>query len=254
MDTKATLCRQGSRSQPETWSLPRFLWRRSERVGCPHERSRTTANFSLAAVLTLCLTVCGCAGFWGHLGYWSGASLVEPEYGELEGKRVAVVCVCDSTSYGSGTEGRVLARQVGKLLAEYVSDIELVSQSEIADWVDRNGWDAVDYREVGSGVKADRVIALDLAGLTLSDDQVLFKGRAALTITVLDMADGGREVFRRNLPSVTFPTTGFYTHTETNKATFRQVFLNVLAKRAAQHFYEYDALNESKLDPAELTL
>jgi hypothetical protein len=206
----------------------------------------------IGVLLTVPLSVTGCAGLIGHLGYWSGASLTDPEYAELAGRRVAVICVADGTSYGAGTEERILARQVSEMLEENVEEIDIVRASEVADWVDKNGWNQVDYREVGRGVKAERVVAIDLTGFRLREDQTLYKARAELTVTVFDMTDKGREAFRRSIPEITYPAIGFYSTSDTNEATFRQVFLNVLARRAARHFFAYDELGESTLDPAAI--
>lgn len=192
----------------------------------------------------------GCAGFLGHLGYWSGASLIPPEYAGLEGRRVAVICVSDGASYGMGTEDQLLARRVANMLSEEVREIEVVPASEVADWVDKNDWDALDYREVGTGVKADRVVAIDMAGFRLKEDPVFYKGFASLTVTVFDMEQEGKEVFRRMMPEVTHPETGYYPTSDSSEATFRQVFLRVLARRVARHFFAYDKLGESTLAPA----
>ncbi len=205
-----------------------------------------------SALTVIALPTAGCAGLWGHLGYWSGASFVEPEYQGLEGQRVAVICVTDGASYGTGTEDKLLGRSLAGMLKENVDDIEIVPATEVADWIDKNDWDAVDYREVGRGVKADRVVAVDMIGFRLHQNQLLYKANADLTLTVYDMADGGKEVFHRNLPEITYPTTGYYHTTETSESQFRRAFLKVLAQRTARHFYPYDSLAESNLDPAHL--
>lgn len=200
-------------------------------------------------LLLSCLFTVGCAGLMGHLGYWSGAALVDAEYDDLAERRVAVICVSDTSSYGAGTEERMLARKITSFLEENVEDIEVVPASEVADWVDKNDWDKVDYREAGKGVGAERVIAVDMVGFRLHQD-LMYKGQADLTVTVFDLSDGGKEVFRRTLPSVTYPSTGYYSTSDASEATFRDVFLQVLAKRVAQHFFPYDGLAESTLDPA----
>jgi hypothetical protein len=203
----------------------------------------------LAAWLSAISLVGGC-NFLSTVTYWSGGSMVKPVYTGLAGKRVAVVCVADGGSYGSGGESAMLARMVGSMLAEHIADVEVVPASEIADWEDRNDWNEIDYREIGRGVKADRVVALDLSGLRLHQGSSLYKGQAAVTITVLDMHDGGREAFSKTLSDITYPVNGFYSATDTSEAAFRRVFLSVVARQVARHFFEYDALDEFGPDPA----
>ena len=213
-------------------------------------RQKTKLRRAVLCAIAFSPLLSGCAGFIGHLGYWSGASLNPAEYSDLAERRVAVVCVSDASSYGAGAVDNMLARMTSDLLREHVDDIELVPASEVADWVDKNDWDSVDYLEVGKGVKADRVVAIDMSGFRLHQDQVLYKARAGITVTVFDMLDGGKEVFRRTLPEITFPENGYYSTSDTSEATFRQVFLKVLARRAARYFFSYDQLNEPRLDPA----
>ena len=119
-------------------------------------RTRSFPGKILVLAALLSPTLAGCAGFLGNLGYWAGATVVPAAYPGLEDQRVAVICVTDGSSYGAGTEGRMLARFVSEMLEDQVLEIDIVPAAEIADWIDKNDWDSVDYREVGRGVKADR--------------------------------------------------------------------------------------------------
>ena len=230
-----------------SFSLPLAHWVRGR------QRTGNFTSVVLAAGLgLLMLTQTGCAGFLGHLGYWSGGSLVEPEYEGLTGHRVAVICVSDVTSYGAGTEDKMLARKVSSLLSENVPEIEVVPTNEVANWIDNNDWNSIDYREAGKGLRADRVVAIDLSGFRLHEDQTLYKGRAELAVTVFDMKNGGTEVFRRTLPEVSHPETGYYHTSDTSESTFRKVFLSVLARRASRFFFEYDAMYEFGPAPANV--
>lgn len=202
------------------------------------------------AIVWMTLASSGCVGLISHLGYWSGGGLVSAAYDDLSGKRVAVVCVSDTASYGAGGEADTLARLVGISLSENVPEIEVVSHSEIADWDDKHDWDQLDYRDVGRGVKADRVVAIDLEGFQLHQDPSLYKGRATVSITVLDMHKNGQEVFHRSLSDISYPVNGFYQTTETAEYKFRRVFLDVIARRVATHFFSYDPLEEFGPDPA----
>jgi hypothetical protein len=193
------------------------------------------------------MTVSGCVGFWSQMLYFGQGQMVPAEYDDLSERRVAVVCVSDTSSYGTG---QVLAREVSAILRQSVEDIDLVRPDEIADWIDREGWDEIDYREIGRGVKAERVIAVDLAGFGLYEGSSLYHGRAQVTVTVYDMTEKGREVFRKTLSEVRFPLTGPYPVGDVSEATFRRAFVQVLARHVTKFFRQYDLMDDFGTDPA----
>jgi len=192
----------------------------------------------------------GCAGLLTTLQWAGGKNLVPAEYDDLKGKRVAVVCVSDNSSYGTGSESLLLAREVSLILRANVKDIELVRADEIADWIDRKGWDEIDYREVGRGVKAERVVAVGLAGFSIREGASLYKGRADVSVSVYDMADGGHEVFRKSVPEFGFPATGPYPAGDLSEVQFRRAFLNTLSQHVARYFYAYDVAEDYSRDSA----
>jgi len=205
---------------------------------------------NVAAILGsawILMTFSGCAGFWSQMLYFGQGQMAPAEYDDLSERRVAVVCVADSSSYGTG---QVLAREVSAILRQNIAEIDLVRPDEIADWIDREGWDEIDYREIGRGVKADRVIAVDLAGFGLYEGSALYHGRAGVTVTVYDMTDKGKEVFRKNLPEVRFPLTGPYPVGDVSEATFRRAFVQVLARQISKYFHQYDLMDDFGADPA----
>ncbi len=178
-----------------------------------------------------------------HIAYVAGGTMVPPQYKGLEEARVAVVCVSDGASYGLGNESERLARSVAMILGERVPDIDIVRWAEIADWIDRKGWDEIDYREVGRGVKADRVVAIDLSGFQVREGASLYKGRADLIITVFDMKAGGKEVFRREITDFSYPPNGPYHAAEITESKFSKLYLKVLAGEVAKFFHEYDMID-----------
>ena len=208
--------------------------------------------FVLSCVALVFVSTSGCNLLLTQLGYWSGGNLIPAEYAGLEKQRVAIVCVSDNASYGVGTESELLARGVAGILKQHVKEIDVVRQDEIADWIDKNDWSEVDYREVGKGVKADRIIAIDLAGFRLYEGQSLYRGRAAVTVTVYDLADGGKEVFRRPLPEIRFPANGVYHSSETTETAFRRAFIKVISAQVARYFYDYDMVDTYGRDPIDV--
>jgi hypothetical protein len=213
----------------------------------------TTARklFALVAIGWLLTATSGCAGFWSTLVYWNKGQLVPAEFDGLADKRVAVVCVSDGSSYGTGSESSVLAREVSSILLQHVKRIELVRPDEVADWIDREGWDQVDYRQIGRGVKAEQVIAIDLEGLRIYEGSSLYNGRAQVTVTVFDMmVDGGKEVFQKTVHDFRFPALGPRPVGDMSEGQFRRAFLQVLAQHIAKHFHDYDMMDDFGRDRA----
>src|SRR5687768_6954796 len=98
------------------------------------------------------VTTSGC-GIMATVAYWiNGPTKVPAQFSGLEGKRVAVVCLDANSLGGPGGEADAIAKVVAITLANKVSDIDMVRQNEIADWIDNKGEDLTDYRDVGRGV------------------------------------------------------------------------------------------------------
>jgi hypothetical protein len=209
--------------------------------------SRRAALLSMiAAGLT---TQSGCIGFAANIMNVVRGHTVKAEFPGLEGKRVAVVTITDSSQYSDDASARILSRRVSDILASEVKDIKLVREDEVQQWRDRNGWDAIEFIDIGRGVKADKVLGIEMTGLRLRDGATLYRGRAAVTATVYDIQSGSVE-FRRHLEEFTYPVTaGMYT-SETTEPKFRNLFLGVLAAKIARYFHGYDFSDTVALDAA----
>ena len=182
----------------------------------------------------------GCVGgVVANLIHAAKGNKVPAEFGGLVEKRVAVVCVSQSESFGTSPIAPQVAEKVGKLLATNVEDIQLVEQQEIADWFDRNDWDGVDYVAIGRSVKADAVVAIDIDSFSLSDGATMYKGRADVGLTVYDIASG-EDVFSNRPPEIQYPKNAVFHTADMSKREFRRRFLNILSQRIARTFYPYD--------------
>lgn len=211
-------------------------------------RHRLQAFSLLLALLTLPAT--GCVGVFAQLLYLTQGEKIPAEFKGLQGKRVAVVCLSNSASAGPGSESDVVARLVSAMLAQEVKDIDVVHQDEVYDWMDNNNWDQTDYRQVGRGVKADMVVAIELSGLRLYEGSTLFKGRVNINTSVLDMSQNGQVVFRRESPDFAFPSTAGHHTADTSEAKFRRVFLREISKRVGRYFFAYDLIETFGSDAA----
>lgn len=191
----------------------------------------------------------GCLGLAANMVNMVRGHSVKAEFPGLEGKRVAVVTITDSSQYSDDAAARILSRRISDILNEQVKDIRLVREDEVQQWRDRNGWDAIEFLDIGRGVKADKVLGIEMTGLRLRDGATLYRGRSSVTATVYDIATDTVE-FRRHLDDFTYPTSaGMYT-TETTEAKFRTLYLGVLAARIARHFHSYDFSDTVALDAA----
>ena len=208
------------------------------------------AGALLAVLSTLAATGC-LARIPAHLMWVMKGQTVAAECDQLKGKKVAVVCVSRSSGFGPGTAAQRLAFNVENLLAENVKDIEIISQDDIADWVDHHGPDEADYyRDIGRGVAADMVVGIDLEQFSLHEGQTLYRGRADVTTNVYDMSQNGKVIFRRHLPEFTYPQTGGLSSTSVPSKKFANLFLHMLSKQIAQQFYAYDFMDSFGSDTA----
>jgi hypothetical protein len=213
-------------------------------------RRRAARSFVSAAALMLLVLglASGCVGTLANLVHMANGNLVPARYAGLKEKRVAVVCVSDSESFGPSYASQTLAREVGKLIKINVPKVTVISSQAIANWIDRNNWDSLDYKAVGRGVNADMVVAIDLSSFSLHEGKTLYKGRAELRVVVHDMLNGGDEVFVYQPSEILFPeNSGFHT-TDMSEEDFRARFLSLLANRVARQFYASDVQEDFARD------
>jgi len=222
---------------------------------CANGNSRTAfgrlgrlgrANSLLLVGLLLALQT-GCLGLAANLMNVVRGHTVEAEFDGLKEKRVAVVTLTDSSQYSDDASARILSRMVAEILNANVKKIDIVREDEVQQWRDQKGWDAIEFVDIGRGVKADKVVAIEMTDLRLRDGATLYRGRAAVTTTVYDVASGKTE-FRKHLDEFTYPeTAGQYT-SETTETKFRTLFLNVLAARVSRYFHSYDFSDTVAMD------
>ncbi|MCP4193226.1 MAG: hypothetical protein GY768_21655 [Planctomycetaceae bacterium] len=209
-------------------------------------RFYTIAVSLVSAVLLV--SSAGCVGLLANLMHAANGNLAPAAYAGLEGKRVAVVCVSNSEMFGPTEASMDLAKRVGVLINQNVDEINLVSPQEIANWIDRNDWDHLDYTEVGRGITADMVVAVDLDSFSLHDGKTLYKGRADLKVVVYDMNQGGKKVFTATPPQIQFPSNSGYHTTDISEAEFSQQFVTLVARRVARNFYAFDVAEDFAAD------
>lgn len=201
----------------------------------------------LLVMILTAVTQTGCVGLIAQLLYSSGQDLVPAEFDGLKKKRVAVITATDSSQYTDDIAAKMVSREVSQILQAKVDGIKLVREEEVDDWRDNHGWDKLNYVAVGRGVKADKVIAIELTDLRLRDGATLYRGQVSVTTTVYDVSSGHRE-FRRHLDDYAYPVTGGQYTSETTEARFRRVFLHRLSEVIARYFHKYDFRDTVALD------
>lgn len=208
-------------------------------------RSRPTPW--LVLLLAGTMTMAGCVNLAANLIHAVQGNNRPAEFGGLEGQRVAIVCATDS-GLDSDATNLILSNNIHAALSINVKDIEVVRHSEIEQWLDVHSWEQSDYVEIGKGVKADRLLAVELVNLKLKNGQTLYRGEADITVTVYDIENGGRILYRKQIPEFAFPASGGKPVTETSENKFRSFFLAVVTRKIAGLFYEVDATADYALD------
>ncbi|MEM7457678.1 MAG: hypothetical protein AAF456_25340, partial [Planctomycetota bacterium] len=125
-------------------------------------RAFNSRNLLLPALALLILAVTGC-GAMTNLMYVIKGHKIPAAYDGLEGRKVAVICVSDASAYGPDTLTYTIANTVSLKLGMMVDDIEIIPPIEIEQWKDNNGWDERNYLEIGRGVGAESVLAIEIA-------------------------------------------------------------------------------------------
>lgn len=193
----------------------------------------------LAMLIVVGLPAVGCRSALFTAAYLLKGLDVDPDYGELKGKKVAVVCrPMASLMYAKSNVGRELAQQLSLLLQEQVPKIKVIDQRKVSKWADENTWE--EYAEVGKAMKADMVVAVDLESFSLYQGQTLYQGRANATVRVFDCTKKGKEVFRKSIPQCLYPPSAPMPASERTEPDFRAEFVRKLAEQIGRNFYAHD--------------
>ena len=211
-------------------------------------RCRPTLWMWLVVCVPLVIYGTGCAIIY-QLAVGDGPK-IPARYKGLGGRRVAVVCMMDPTAYGDGATSTMIADEVGHILRSNVDEIDVVRQEDVSDWLDTNDWDATDFVEIGQGVKADMVVAIEVSAFRLHKSQTLLQGHADVTTTVYDITRGGKEVFRTANPDYTFPSTHAIPTMSAQVGSFQRIFIRLLAEEIGKNFYDYDMQSDFARDAA----
>jgi len=204
------------------------------------DRTALRHGIALAAALMIAiLPAAGCQSVLVTAMYLIKGTDVDPDFKELKGKKVAVVCRPMVTlQYRDSNAGRDLARQITLLLQEKVPKIKTIDQQKVSKWTDENTWE--EYSEVGKALNADMVVGVDLEGFSIFQGQTLYQGKANATIKVYDCRKNNKLVYEKTIPTSVYPPNTGIPTSDRSEAAFRREFIHVLADQIARHFYAHD--------------
>lgn len=201
-----------------------------------------------ACVVSLLAVVLGGCSTLGTIAYLIQPNDIPAEYDGLRGKHVAVVCrPIVELQFSDAGSARELAGIVGALIRQNVRKVKVISQQEVARWVDENDW--VDYRTLGKAVDADMVVGIDLEQFRIHEGTTLYRGRGSAIVQVFDVEEQDM-VFERRIEDFTYPGTGGVPTTDRSESQFRAMFLQIFSRRIARLFHS----SESRMTFAEENL
>jgi hypothetical protein len=207
----------------------------------------TWRGMLLVILLAGFVSACGCVNLAANLIYAVTGNNRPAEYDGLKGKRVAIVVATDGGMATDATSA-MLTSYIHAALNNNVKKIDVVRQSEVERWVDSHGHSDADYLEIGRGVDAERVVAVEVLNLKLRNGATLYKGQSDITVTVYDVPGGGKVLFRKQIPEFAFPNMGGPTVTDISEAKFRARYLAIVARTVSGLFYEVDATADFAID------
>jgi hypothetical protein len=211
-------------------------------------RCKTRPLFLAILATSYLLTQAGCAGLLANLLY--NGHMVPAKYTGLRDQKVAVVCVSNDSIYNPHSTSAKLARRVEQLLQAKVRQIQIIDQDQVADWIDNNEWDQVDYdyRKIGRGLEADKVVVVELTSYRLHEGGTMYKGRCELNAFVYDITGAGEKTLILDGMPVVYPANGGQSTATRSEGQFENDFLNVVAHDVAKNFYRYDLTEDMALD------
>ena len=174
------------------------------------------------------------------------------EFDDLKDKKVAVV-VSTSAGLNADASGILMSRHISELLARNVKKVEMANPEEVDRIINDQPLGDRSISEIGSRLRADYVVLVDVANLKLRAGQTLYKGRSNTSVTAYKVSEGERPVFKKNFPEFVYPQHGAPV-TDFDEATFQRIYLAELALRIARTFYPYDPSIDVAKDAAVSSL
>jgi hypothetical protein len=198
-----------------------------------------SAHAPLTVFTVLMAATLGGCSLLSTLGYLAHQDTLAPDYAELKGKRIAVVCrPVTELQYADSNAAPDLAVFVGDLLTKNGDKIKVVKSDEVAQWTDEHNWR--DYAELGKALKVDMVVGIDLEQFGLYKGQTLYQGHADIHVAVYDIKAGGKRVWEKRVVGTNYPRNTAIPASDRSESEFRHQYLAVLAEHISRFFCEHD--------------
>lgn len=199
-------------------------------------------KFLVCSLTMVCLvSSVGCMGGLAQLLYVIKGHKIPAEYNDLEGKKVAVICISDASAYGPDTLTDTISKLVSMKLQSGVKGIKVIPAKTIEDWADRNAWDEADFNAIGEGVEADVVVGIQISDYSIKEGSTLYQGRCEMTATVFDIKNEGQVSYSIGPDEFQFPEQP-RPAIQTNDRKFEAVYLAKLAEFISRRFCAYDRM------------
>jgi len=170
---------------------------------------------------------------------WQGDNVVPADCDALKDQRVVVVCRPPSSNeYRHAGSARNIGKLVSKRLAAHVKGIDVVSHSEVDNWVDEQDWD--NFKDLGRAVKATRVVYIELDNFDLYKGTTLYQGDAEINVEVYDMGNPDQPVWERNIGQILFPRNSGIPSADKPVQQFKRQFEEVVSEQIAISFYKHN--------------
>jgi len=214
-----------------------------DRSASPIDRWRLAM---LAALLFASTTGCHSILATG-IYLWQGGNVLPAECKVLEDQRVVVICRPPSSNeYRYAGAARSIGKRVSKLLEANVPDIDVVSPSEVDNWIDEQDWD--NFKDLGRAVKATRIVYIELDNFDLYKGKTLYQGDAEVAVSVYDMTNRGRLIWEKQVGQILFPRNSGIPAQDKRVQQFQRQFVGIVADQTARYFYKHDANASFALD------
>lgn len=211
-----------------------------DRSFCRHAAwTRSWFFAALTAVVMVSTSGCFQSILATGIYLWQGGNVVPAECRALEGQRVVVVCRPPSShEYRHAGAARDIGKRVSQLLKENVPKIDVVSPTEVDNWIDEQDWD--NFKDLGRAVKATRIVYIELDAFDLYKGSTLYQGDTDVKITVFDMTQKGENIWERQLGQILFPRNSGIPAVDKPVQEFQAQFVGIVAQEVAMHFYKHD--------------
>jgi hypothetical protein len=212
--------------------------------------TRSTPSLSICFTLFIASLVAsstGCVRLAANLVNAIKGNERPAEYDGFTEQKVAIVCLRDGALSADATSA-LFTRYVHVALNTNVKKIQLVRQDEVEQWLEAHDWNTSDLTEIGRGVKAEKLLVVDIAGMKLKEGATLYRGQCNVNVTVYDVKNKGAVVFEKQIPELTFPREGGPSMMDTTEAKFRNLFVTIIARKVSNLFYAVDPTADIALD------